>query len=166
MNRAFSCLLATSALLLGSATALAASIGTLTCGGSQGATANLSFYQLGSSQIYAGASSGSGAGKVTLLPLTVHAALSQFQNFYAPYLKGQVFPSCILTSSAAGQTFSIELVDAEITSFSATAANNATAAGGEDLSSAYIEFTISYQSIKVEAKGADDGGTSPPVITK
>ena len=152
-------------LLLASGSAIAAPVGTLTC--SHGATANLSYYQIASKQAASTGTTGSGpgAGRLDLMPLTVHAALSQFQAFYYPFLRREFLPSCVLTSSVAGQSFKIEFDDVEIVSFNATAANNSTASGGEEEASAYIEFTLAYKSIKIDSKGPDDGGSAPRART-
>ena len=160
MHRAMSCLLASSAFLLASSAASAAPVGTLTCSGPSGASANLSSLEIGGTapNVLAGGS-GVGVGRVQLLPLTVHAALSQFQTFYKPFYNGTVFPTCVLTSSAAGQTFKVVLKDAEITSFAASVSNNTPANGGSTNASAFVEFTLAYTAITVDATGADDGGT-------
>ena len=156
MTRSLLSLLASSTLLLGSsAVAFAAPIANLSCGT---ASANLSYFSLGSTDPINVGGTGTGAGKVSFLPLTVHAALSQFQSFYQPYFAGRHFATCVLSSTAGGQAFKIELKNAAIASFNAQVSNNTAAAGGESNAFSYIEFTLVYASIGVEANGSDDGG--------
>ena len=160
MKAKFASCLAASTFLFAAVAAHAAPIATLSCTGTGGAaTANLSFYTLQSSTPTTVASSGAGAGKISLLPLTVHAALSQFQAFYAPYFAQSTFSSCVLAATVSGQAFKIVLKDAKVSSFNASASNNSVAKGGETTPTAFIEFTVIYTAITVEATGADDGGT-------
>jgi hypothetical protein len=150
------------ALLGAFSAAQAAPVARLVCTSNQSSlNINLSHFDLGiADSASLPGSGGGGAGKVTLQPLVLHAALSSFDTLFQQSLTGGHFDTCVLTTQASsGDTIQFHLNVVLVASVAAVA----TSATAQSPSSAFVDATLVYGSVTVKgpANAADDGGTSP-----
>lgn len=150
-----------------SAVSQAAPAGSMACTGGPGnVTFNVSFFDLGiTSPATTGTGSGGAAGKVTLQPLVIHAALGTFPSLFEVGVTGGHFTTCTLTTQASnGEQIKFLLKPVAVDSVKAIASS----AGGHALRFAFTEVQMEYGSVEVVTSGGiDDGGSgpAPPVDT-
>ncbi|HEY2472164.1 MAG TPA: type VI secretion system tube protein Hcp [Terracidiphilus sp.] len=142
--------------------ASAKSVGTLACTGSNSQVKfNVSFFDFGitNSTDIGSQSSGSGAGKIVLKPLEVHAALSTFASLTEAAASGTAFQSCTLTTAFNdGSQTQFEFRMIIISSLTAVASMPAQ----ENEPARYTDVQFEYGAIEVKTNsGLDDGGTTP-----
>ena len=154
------------ALFLGSAAVAQAApaAGSLSCTGNNGQqTFNVSFFELGLSSptTIGSATGGAGAGKVTLQPLVVHAALSTFTKLFSVAATGQAFSTCMLmTQDSGGGPIDFMFKNVIIQSVTAIASSPSARAPRY----AFVKAELAYEGIEVKtAGGVDDGGSSPSI---
>jgi type VI protein secretion system component Hcp len=149
-------------LLLGAAAVSHAAqpAGTLACtADTNNLSFNISFFEIGLASPSNSATSGAGAGKVTLNPLVVHAALSTFPSLFESAVGGEHYTSCTLTTQASsGESIEFKLNNVMIQSVNAIASS----ATGQSPRYAFIRADLEFESVEVRTSGgADDGGVGP-----
>ena len=151
------------AVLCVAQSANAVPVGTIACSTStEEIKFNVSYFTFGvATPMSAGSSTGgAGAGKVTLQPLDVHAALSTFGSLVQPATTGEHIASCTLTTAlpdGAPATF----VFKELAIQSLTAVASMT--GNRTDPARFTDVQLVYAAVEVKgAGGTDDGGTTVP----
>jgi type VI protein secretion system component Hcp len=150
------------ALCLGSfaTSAYAKPVGSMTC--SNIPQFNISSYNLGLTQTLniGSQSSGSGAGKVVLQPLDVHASIAQFSQLFRAATIGSSLGTCKLTvngNDGASVVFEFKLVAVKSLTVEAASGNRK-----DEEAAAYTDIQLQYGAIDVlSTPGKDDGGTTP-----
>ena len=136
-------------------------VGTLACStATEEIKFNVSYFAFGleNPSSIGSSSSGAGAGKVTLQPLDVHAALSTFGSLIQPATNGEHIVSCTLTATLPNGAEAIfvfkELAIQALTAVASMAGNRAEPAE-------YTDVQLVYAAVEVKgAGGTDDGGTT------
>ena len=152
-----------SAVLCVAQSANAAPVGTLTCSTStEEIKFNVSYFTFGiqTPTSIGSSSTGAGAGKATLQPLDVHAALSTFGSLVQAASTGEHIASCTLTTTlpdGAPATFGFK----ELAIQSLTAVASMT--GNRTDPARFTDVQLVYAAVEVKgAGGTDDGGTTVP----
>ena len=85
---------------------------------------NVSYFNIGAdTPTSTSAGSGSVAGKVTLLPLTLYASLGTFEMLFQAAVNGATYPSCVLSTTASnGDNIQFTIKNAIVSNVSAVAA--------------------------------------------
>jgi hypothetical protein len=168
MKRFFSLLpgLAALAALCLAHAANAAPVGSLSCTTATGDfTFNVSYFTFGlTDTINIGSgSSGAGAGKITVQPLEVHAALSTFSMLIGPTRAGSEIRNCTLTTTMSdGSSTVFEFRPLVVKALTVVAEKS----GARDTRIQYTDVQFEYLMVDVKTSGgADDGGSSPDSST-
>jgi hypothetical protein len=145
----------------------AAPVGSLSCSESNGNDIkfNVSYFTFGiTDTVNLGTgTTGGGAGKITLQPLAVHAALSTFAMLEGPAADGAHFSNCTLTTTLSdGATATFVFKPVIITSLTAVGEKT----GTNETPAQYTDVQFAYAQLEVKTSGGtDDGGTTPATST-